>query len=129
MKMQILGKAMPAARYPQNVLIMAHADAPESVASTRDVHPHFGIDFAATTSEALAIWLAEAINHILDGEAQRRPRPDGTLVERGHFSNQGNSVWAWDWRGRADGLEVARCANEEAARQMVSDLSTLLGMA
>ena len=128
MKMQVLAKAMPAARYPQNVLIMAHANVPAAVASTHDVQPQAGIDFAATTSPELAAWLSDAINHILDGDSQRQPRPEGTLVERGQFSNDGKSVWAWDWRGRGDGLEVARCANEEDARRMVSDLGTLLGM-
>ncbi len=126
MKQQIVGKAMPATRYPQNVLILAHADAPEAVASPLEVHPPAGIDLAATTSPVLAAWLAETINRVLDGVVQPQPRPPGTLVECGRFYHSGTRVLARSWLGREDDMELARCDDAEAARRLADRLNGLL---
>ena len=126
MKPQIVGQAMPATRYPQNVLILARADAPIAVASPYAVHPPCGIDLAATTSPVLAAWLAETINRVLAGAVQPPPRPPGTLVECGHFYQSGTRVLARSWLGSEEDMELARCADAEGARQLADRLNGLL---
>ena len=126
MKMEILGKAITAIRYPHNVLILPQAQAPAPAVPTHEGRPAFSVDLAATTSAELATWLAETINQVLDGEPQLQPRPAGTVVEHGQFHPVGATVCAGDWRGREDEIELARCADDETARELADRLNGLL---
>ncbi len=124
--MQIVGKAMPETRYPADVLLMAHRNTPDAVAATGEVVSNFGVEFATTTSPALATWLAAAINALLDGAPLPPPRPAGTVVNHGCFFVEGRSVSARDWHGRGQAVEMVRCAGPEAARQLAARLNRLL---
>ena len=126
MKLEIVGKAVPSIRYPQNVLIMPEAQAPEAAGPTPDGQPSFSVDFAATTSAELATWLAETINWVLNGEPPLQSRPAGTVVEHGQFHPVGASVCARDWRVWGDEIELVRCADEETARGLADRLNSLL---
>ena len=84
------------------------------------------IPLARVNQPLLTVWLQDAINRLLRGAPPDRPRPTGSMIERGTFAQDGTQVLAGDWYGRGNWLPVARCTDAEAARQLADQLNAAL---
>jgi hypothetical protein len=130
--MEIVAKAIVSQLHRSNVLIAPHRAAPDAVAQTRDVEPRGGVALAATTSPALATWLVESINRLLDGAAWDQPRPPGDILKHGEFlqSNGDTNVCvesvAAGTLAHGNRVDLARCPDAARATELITRLNSFL---
>lgn len=123
--MRVLGKAIVRSAQPYRVVVAGHLGFMLGVSTTREVQPAGGVTLAETDSRDMALWLAAAINHALDGEPFGQPRPDGVVASCGYFA--AFDCWVLAWSRQRDGVQLARCSDQPAACSLAASLNSLIG--
>ncbi|AGY59047.1 hypothetical protein [Gloeobacter kilaueensis] len=119
---ELLGRAMLGGRSSQVVYLASHRGWPVSVGATAQILPCAGIAIARTDSWALALWLIDAINAILDNKEYASRRPPGKIERSGHFEVvEGNLfAWGWPWSWSSSGIQIARTVSGELCERLNS---------
>jgi hypothetical protein len=87
--MEICSAAIIPPASPSDVVIVPCHGATDAMDIAADAIGE-GIALARVNQPSLTLWIRDAINHCLQGNPPDRPRPQGLLIERGGFAQDGH---------------------------------------